>query len=71
MTPAGGVASLAAGLIAWVTMVSLIFFKVLPDFDMDYIVYPAGGASILFLIVVSLLTKPSPPEKIKEFIEDK
>ena len=71
VTPAGGVASLAAALIVWVTMVTLILTGALPDFEFDYIVYPAGGASILFLIVVSLLTKPSPPEKIKEFIEDK
>lgn len=69
VTPAGGVASLAAGIVVWVVMVTLILSGVLADFDFDYIIYPAGGASILSLIVVSLLTKRSPEEKIKEFID--
>jgi hypothetical protein len=38
------------------------------DIDFDYIVYPAAGASIVSLIVVSLLTKPSPEEKWKPFM---
>lgn len=71
VTAPAGVASLAVALITWVTMVTLILTGALPNFEFDYIVYPAGGLSILTLIVVSLLTKPSPPEKVREFIADK
>lgn len=71
VTAPAGVASLAVALVTWVTMVTLILTGALPGFEFDYIVYPAGGLSILTLIVVSLLTKPSPPEKVREFIEDK
>ena len=38
------------------------------DLDFDYIVYPAGGGSILTLIVVSFLTKPPPKEVVDEFM---
>lgn len=65
-TAAGGVASLASGLMVWVVMVALIMTKVI-DLDYDYLIYPAGGASILALVVVSLLTKPSDPELVKQF----
>jgi hypothetical protein len=35
--------------------------------DYDYIIYPAGGASILALILVSLMTPPSPEDKWRPF----
>lgn len=37
------------------------------DLDYDFIIYPAGGTSIAVLIVVSLLTPPSPESKWKPF----
>jgi len=40
-----------------------------PIVGTDYIIIPAASASILCLIVVSLLTPPSPEEKWKPFVE--
>jgi SSS family solute:Na+ symporter/sodium/proline symporter len=37
--------------------------------DYDYIIYPAGFLSFTSLIVVSLLTPPSPREKWEPFWE--
>lgn len=71
VTPAAGVTSLAMGLIVWITFVTLKLTNVLPDFEYDYIIYPAGGASILSLIVVSFFTKPKPAEEVAEFIPEK
>ncbi len=66
VTPAGGIASIAVGIV-----VTFIFGALnsmgITSWDYDYIIYPAGGASILALIVVSLLTPPSPDEKWKPF----
>ena len=66
VTPAGGIASIAAGIV-----VTFIFGALnsmgITSWDYDYIIYPAGGASILALIIVSLLTPPSPDEKWKPF----
>lgn len=63
VTVAGGVASIAAG------MATTVVFGALDIFDeMDYIIYPAAGASIAVLIAVSLLTKPSPEEKWGPFM---
>jgi len=58
---AGGVASIAAGM--GVTLVITIINFILPEplMETDYIILPAASASILCLIVVSLLT-PAPPE---------
>lgn len=67
VTRAGGVASLAVSISVWAVMVALILTGTI-DLDFDYIVYFAGGAGILTLIVVSLLTRPSPPEVIEPFI---
>ncbi|MCK4904251.1 MAG: sodium:solute symporter family protein, partial [Candidatus Marinimicrobia bacterium] len=68
VTVAGGVSSIAAGMI-----VTLIFGFLnsagLSNLSYDYIIYPAAGASIFFLIVVSLLTPHSPEEKWKPFME--
>ncbi len=68
VTVAGGVSSIAAGMI-----VTIIFGALnsagLSSLSYDYIIYPAAGASIFFLIVVSLLTSHSPEEKWKPFIK--
>lgn len=66
VTPAGGVASIAAGVVVTFVFGALNSMGI-TSWDYDYIVYPAGGASILALIVVSLLTPPSPDEKWKPF----
>lgn len=67
VTAAGGVASLAVGLVVWVVMVTLILTKTI-DLDFDYIVYYAGSAGIVTLIVVSLLTRPSSNDVVDEFM---
>jgi SSS family solute:Na+ symporter/sodium/proline symporter len=77
VTPAGGVACLAGGLGTIVTLiilglVGLDFTLTLggTEFDFassDYIVIPGVITSVGLLIVVSLLTKPSPPEKWEPF----
>ena len=68
VTVAGGVASVAAGMI--VTLIFGILNSVgISNLSYDYIIYPAGGASIFILIVVSLLTPHSPEEKWKPFME--
>jgi SSS family solute:Na+ symporter/sodium/proline symporter len=71
VTPAAGVTSLALGILVWVVMVALIMTGTLPDFEYDYIIYPAGGASILSLIIVSFFTKQKPEEEIQEFLPKK
>jgi hypothetical protein len=48
--------------------VTNISLGVLPV-DTDYIAIPSLAASLTLLVVVSLLTKPSPPEKWKPFFE--
>jgi Na+/proline symporter len=70
VTVAGGVASIAAGM--GVTLIITILNLVLTDpvIETDYIIIPAAIASILFLIVVSLLTPASPAEKWKPFMEN-
>lgn len=68
VTVAGGVASIAAGMI--VTLIYGVLNSTgLSNLSYDYIIYPAAGASIFFLIVVSLLTPHSPEEKWKPFME--
>ncbi len=68
VTVSGGVASIAAGMI--VTLIFGILNSVgISNLSYDYIIYPAGGASIFILIVVSLLTPHSPEEKWKPFME--
>jgi SSS family solute:Na+ symporter/sodium/proline symporter len=67
VTPAGGVASIAAGMV-----VTLVFGALnslgYTEWDYDYIIYPAGGASLVCLIVVSLLTPASEEAKWKPFM---
>jgi SSS family solute:Na+ symporter len=68
VTVAGGVASVIAGM--GVTLIITIVNITGPEpwVETDYIILPAASASILSLIVVSLLTKPSPEEKWKPFM---
>jgi len=72
VTAAGGVASIIAGMsvpvinkVMEVAHVSVGIFPV----DTDYIAIPSLAASLVMLIVVSLLTKPSPEEKWKPFFD--
>jgi SSS family solute:Na+ symporter/sodium/proline symporter len=74
-SPAGGAASVGAGigftllfaLLARSGMEALnLGFFMLP-LDYDYIIYPAGTASFVALIVVSLLTAPPTEEKWRPF----
>ena len=69
VTPAGGVSSIAAGMLVTLVFGALNTLKVI-EIEYDYIIYPAGAASLLCLIVVSLLTAPSPAEKWKPFVEE-
>ncbi len=68
VTVAGGVVSIAAGMIVTIVF-GFLNSAGISNLSYDYIIYPAAGASIFFLIVVSLLTSPSPEEKWKPFME--
>jgi SSS family solute:Na+ symporter/sodium/proline symporter len=68
VTVAGGVSSIAAGMIVTIIF-GILNSAGLSNLSYDYIIYPAAGASIFFLIVVSLMTKHSPEEKWKPFME--
>jgi SSS family solute:Na+ symporter/sodium/proline symporter len=70
VTLQGGIASIIAGLAVplFVTIANFILDE--PFLDTDYIILPAAAASVLSLIVVSLLTAPSPEEKWKPFMEN-
>jgi SSS family solute:Na+ symporter/sodium/proline symporter len=79
VTPQGGVACIAGGLVTIIGMAMLARIGV--DFTMtiggtafdfassDYIVIPGVLMSIGLLVGVSLLTKPSPPEKWAPFFQ--
>lgn len=69
VTPAGGVSSVAAGMLVTVIFGALNTMGII-HLDYDYIIYPAGAASLLCLIVVSLLTPASPEEKWKPFMTE-
>jgi SSS family solute:Na+ symporter/sodium/proline symporter len=64
---AGGVASIAAGMVVTIAITAANFILPEPLMETDYIIIPAASASILALIVVSLLTAPPPEEKWKPF----
>jgi solute:Na+ symporter, SSS family len=68
VTTAGGVASIATGMgvTLLITFVNAVLDE--PFISTSYIVIPAAGASLLALIVVSLLTPPDPQEKWEKFI---
>ncbi|MFO0981916.1 MAG: sodium:solute symporter family protein [Planctomycetota bacterium] len=40
------------------------------EFDADFVIFPSAAVSILLLFVVSYLSKPSAPEKLKPFFPD-
>lgn len=77
-TPAGGTASIAAGMI--VTTLITAFQAPLGAWlreswgfrgeVTEYMIYPAVFASILTLVVVSLLTPPPPEAKWRPFVEE-
>jgi SSS family solute:Na+ symporter/sodium/proline symporter len=64
---AGGVASIAVGMLVTIAITTANFILPEPLMETDYIIIPAASASILTLIVVSLLTPPPPEEKWKPF----
>lgn len=71
VTVQGGVASIIAGM--GVTVVITVANIALPThlLETDYIIIPAAAASLVCLVVVSLMTAPSPEEKWKPFMEEK
>jgi solute:Na+ symporter, SSS family len=69
VTVAGGVCSIAAGMGVTLVITIANFILQEPLIETSYIILPAAGASILSLILVSLLTSPSPEEKWKPFME--
>jgi SSS family solute:Na+ symporter/sodium/proline symporter len=64
---AGGVASIAAGMSATLALTAANAILPEPFLETDYIIFPAAIASVLTLILVSLLTPPPPEEKWKPF----
>jgi SSS family solute:Na+ symporter/sodium/proline symporter len=77
VTAMGGMASIATGMLGTIVFAGLarsgmeslpLGFMNLP-LDYDYIIYPAGFLSFASLIIVSLLTPPSPEEKWRPFWE--
>jgi len=64
---AGGVASIAVGMLVTMVITAANFILPEPLMETDYIIIPAASASILTLIIVSLLTPPPPEEKWKPF----
>jgi SSS family solute:Na+ symporter len=77
VTPMGGMISIASGMLGTIVFAGLASFGLesLPlgfmdlPLDYDYIIYPAGFLSFASLILVSLLTPPSPKEKWQPFWE--
>jgi SSS family solute:Na+ symporter/sodium/proline symporter len=75
VTPAGGTASIAAGMlvtaaITWRAEPLSAWLSARWGSSVDvteYMIYPAAAASIACLVVVSLMTAPSPEEKWKAF----
>jgi SSS family solute:Na+ symporter len=72
VTATGGVASMIAGMsvpvINKILEVTGTSIGILPV-DTDYVAIPSLAASIVMLVVVSLLTKPSPEAKWKPFFD--
>lgn len=68
VTVAGGVSSIVAGILVTLGITAANLAMTPNKFlEEDYIIIPAAAASILCLIVVSLLTKPSSEEKWRPF----
>ena len=70
VTLQGGLASIIAGMSVTIVITFANILLPHPLMETDYIVLPAGAASIFCLIVVSLLTPPSPAEKWQPFAEN-
>ncbi|MCZ6777221.1 MAG: hypothetical protein O7D34_12325, partial [Ignavibacteria bacterium] len=70
VTVAGGVTSVATGMGVTLLITIANFVLAEPLIETDYIIIPAMALSILSLIIVSLLTSPSPEEKWKPFMEN-
>jgi SSS family solute:Na+ symporter/sodium/proline symporter len=69
VTPIAGTVSVAAGML--VTFLFGVLNSLgITHWEYDYIIYPAGGASILSLIVLSYLTPKSAEEKWRPFWAD-
>ena len=77
VTPAGGTASIAAGMlvttiVTWQQQPLSEWLSARQGVAVDvteYMIYPAVAASLLCLFVVSLLTSPSPEERWKPFLQ--
>jgi SSS family solute:Na+ symporter/sodium/proline symporter len=71
VTASGAVSSIVAGM-STVLVVNVFRTSLARQFhwmaESDYDIYPAIVASFSCLIVVSLLSKPSPPEKVEPFL---
>ncbi len=70
VTVEGGVSSIISGMGVTVVITALNFILPEPLMETDYIILPAACVSIAALIVVSLLTPPSPEEKWKPFVSN-
>lgn len=70
VTVAGGVSSIIAGMSTTLIVTILNFVLPQPLMETDFIILPAAGASLLCLVVVSLLTPASSPDKWKPFVEN-
>lgn len=70
VTVAGGVSSIIAGMGVTLIITAANFILPEPLMETDYIILPAAVASIASLIIVSLMTAPSPEEKWKPFMEN-
>ncbi len=68
VTVQGGVASIVCGMGVTLAITVANGFLDEPLVDSGYIILPAAGSSILALVVVSLLTPPSPEAKWRPFV---
>ncbi len=69
VTPMAGVWSIASGMVVTIIF-GLLNSLGITHWEYDYIIYPAATASILSLVIVSLLSPPPPPEKWQPFVEE-
>ncbi|MDQ7054694.1 MAG: sodium:solute symporter family protein [candidate division KSB1 bacterium] len=69
VTPMAGVWSIASGMVVTI-LFGLLNSLGITHWDYDYIIYPAATASILSLVIVSLVSPPPPPEKWQPFVEE-
>lgn len=70
VTVQGGVASIVAGMGITILITTFNFILPEPLMETDFIILPAAGASILCLVVVSLLTPESPEDKWRPFVQN-